>query len=103
MSKIIALATTTRVIVVLALLSMTGRVTMLNISRWTGQGGSYRTVQRFFNTVKRFAGRFFALIFDRFQKRENPLMVYLVSFPHCSAKRSPVCRPCLVDVNRRRS
>ena len=30
---------------------MTGRVTMLNISRWTGQGGSYRTVQRFFNTV----------------------------------------------------
>ena len=37
--------------VVLALLAMTGRVTMLNISRWTGQGGSYRTVQRFFNTV----------------------------------------------------
>ena len=62
MSKIIALfsvliphlsATTTRQLsqVVLALLSMTGRVTMLNISRWTGQGGSYRTVQRFFNTV----------------------------------------------------
>ena len=46
-------ATTTRQLsqVVLALLSMTGRVTMLNISRWTGQGGSYRTVQRFFNTV----------------------------------------------------
>ena len=61
MSKIIALfsvliphlsATTTRQLsqVVLAL-AMTGRVTMLNISRWTGQGGSYRTVQRFFNTV----------------------------------------------------
>ena len=46
-------ATTTRQLsqVVLALLAMTGRVTMLNISRWTGQGGSYRTVQRFFNTV----------------------------------------------------
>jgi putative transposase len=29
---------------------MTGRVTMLGISRWTGEGGSYRTVQRFFNT-----------------------------------------------------
>jgi putative transposase len=28
---------------------MTGRVTMLGISRWTGEGGSYRTVQRFFN------------------------------------------------------
>ena len=24
---------------------------MLNISRWTSEGGSYRTVQRFFNTV----------------------------------------------------
>jgi hypothetical protein len=27
---------------------MTGRVTMLGLSRWTGKGGSYRTVQRFF-------------------------------------------------------
>ena len=34
-----------------AMLSMTGRVTMLGISRWTGKGGSYRTVQRFFNTI----------------------------------------------------
>jgi hypothetical protein len=30
---------------------MTGRVTMLGISRWTGKGGSYRTVQRFFNAA----------------------------------------------------
>ena len=37
--------------VVLGLLAMTGQVTMLNISRWTSEGGSYRTVQRFFNTV----------------------------------------------------
>ncbi len=34
-----------------ALLSMSGRVTMRGISHWTGQGGSYRTVQRFFNTA----------------------------------------------------
>jgi putative transposase len=34
-----------------AMLVMTGRVTMLGISRWAGQGGSYRTVQRFFATV----------------------------------------------------
>lgn len=33
-----------------ALLAMTGRVTMLNLSRWTEKGGSYRTVQRFFNS-----------------------------------------------------
>jgi len=37
--------------VVLAMLAMTGRVTMLGISRWTGQGGSYRTVQRLFCTL----------------------------------------------------
>src|SRR5713226_372584 len=33
-----------------AMLSMTGRVTMRGLSRWSGQGGSYRTIQRFFNT-----------------------------------------------------
>lgn len=35
-------------VIVPALLSMTGRVTMRGISRWTEDGGSYRTVQRFF-------------------------------------------------------
>ena len=35
--------------VVQAMLGMTGRVTMLGLSRWTGKGGSYRTIQRFFN------------------------------------------------------
>ena len=34
-----------------AILAMTGRVTMLGISRWTDKGGSYRTVQRFFHTT----------------------------------------------------
>lgn len=33
-----------------ALLMMHGRITMLGISRWTGRGGSYRTLQRFFMT-----------------------------------------------------
>jgi putative transposase len=37
--------------IALAMLVMTGRVTMLGLSRWTGKGGSYRTVQRFFATV----------------------------------------------------
>jgi putative transposase len=31
-----------------AMLAMTGRVTMLGLSRWTEKGGSYRTIQRFF-------------------------------------------------------
>ncbi len=37
--------------IILAWLAMTGRVTMLGLSRWAGKGGSYRTVQRFFYTV----------------------------------------------------
>jgi hypothetical protein len=37
--------------IVFAVLSMTGGVSMRNISRWTSKGGSYRTIQRFYNTL----------------------------------------------------
>jgi hypothetical protein len=37
--------------IVLAMLVMTGRVTMLGLSRGAGTGGSYRTIQRFFATA----------------------------------------------------
>jgi putative transposase len=45
--------TTRRQLLVIAqaMLTMTGRVTMLGLSRWAGKGGSYRTIQRFFNTT----------------------------------------------------
>lgn len=33
------------------ILTMTGRISMLGISRWAEKGGSYRTIQRFFATV----------------------------------------------------
>ena len=36
--------------VIEAMLSMSGQVTMRGLSRWGGKGGSYRTIQRFFNT-----------------------------------------------------
>lgn len=36
-------------VIIEATLAMTGRVTMLGISRWTEKGGSYRTLQRFFD------------------------------------------------------
>ncbi len=38
-------------LIVPAILTMTGRITMLGISRWTSSGGSYRTIQRFFATT----------------------------------------------------
>jgi len=37
--------------IIVAMIAMTGRVTMLSISRWAGKGGSYRTVQRFFSSL----------------------------------------------------
>ena len=37
--------------IIVAMIAMTGRVTMLGLSRWTERGGSYRTVQRFFYTI----------------------------------------------------
>jgi putative transposase len=36
--------------VIEAMLSMSGRVTMRGLSRWSDTGGSYRTIQRFFTT-----------------------------------------------------
>jgi putative transposase len=36
--------------IVVAVLTMTGRITQKGISRWTHKGGSYRTIQRFFQT-----------------------------------------------------
>lgn len=35
-------------VIVPAVLAMTGQVTMLNIARWSGKGGSYPTVRRFY-------------------------------------------------------
>jgi hypothetical protein len=37
--------------ILFALLALSGRVTMLNLSRWADTGGSYRTVQRWFSTA----------------------------------------------------
>jgi putative transposase len=37
-------------IIAQAMLTMTGRITMLSLSRWTSKGGSYRTINRFFAT-----------------------------------------------------
>jgi putative transposase len=42
-------------LIVESVLSMTGRVTLLSISRWTEKGGSYRTVQRFFKEQHQWA------------------------------------------------
>jgi putative transposase len=62
--------------IVIAMLMMTGRVTMLGMSRWTDKGGSYRTIQRFFTTAIPWA-----LVFWLFFRHwlVNPDDVYLLA------------------------
>ena len=62
--------------IALAMIAMSGRVMMLGISRWTGAGGSYRTVQRFFATVIPWASLFW--LFFRTHLYQ-PAEVYLLA------------------------
>lgn len=62
-------------LIIYALLAMTGRVTMLGISRWTDKGGSYRTVQRFFQTAIPWAQVMWAFFCTYLQRVED---VYLL-------------------------
>ena len=89
--------------IVVALLVMTGRVTMLGISRWAGQGGSYRTVQRFFSQALPWAMLFWCSFVSISTvllrstcwwamkswppKRVNTPMAWTGSFPVCMASR----------------
>ena len=59
-----------------AILAMTGRVTMLGISRWAGPGGSYRTVQRFFYSVLPWATLFWVFFRQHLQRADD---VYLLA------------------------
>src|SRR5437879_12528777 len=60
---------------VAALLVMTGRVTMLGSSRWAGQGGSYRTVQRFFSQALPWAMLFWVFFREHIYRSDE---VYLL-------------------------
>jgi putative transposase len=62
--------------IVLALLTMTGRVTMAGMARWSGDGTSYRTIQRFFATLLPWA-QIFWLFFC--QHLLEPADVYILA------------------------
>jgi putative transposase len=71
--------------IVQAMLGMTGRVTMLGLSRWAGKGGSYRTVQRFFNAAipwQQVFGKFFE------QHLYNPEGEYFLVGDECVVTKS---------------
>ena len=57
--------------IALAMVVMTGRVTMVGLSRWAGPGGSYRTVQRFFATVIPWATLFWVFFRHHLYRSED--------------------------------
>lgn len=61
--------------IVPAMLAMTGRVTMLGISRWTEKGGSYRTLQRFFNSPIEWAKVNWFFIRHHLLDREDVILI----------------------------
>jgi putative transposase len=62
--------------ILLGMLMMSGRVTMLGISRWTERGGSYRAIQRWYHTVLPWA----EILWRFFQARLwNPQDEYLLA------------------------
>lgn len=62
-------------VIVLAMLAMTGRVTMLGISRWTEPGGSYRTIQRFYDRTIAWAKVNWILIWYHLLDRTDTFLI----------------------------
>lgn len=62
------------------MLCMTGRVTMLGLARWSGGGGSYRTIQRFYATVIPWAQVYWQFFCQFLFRKED---VYLLAGDEC--------------------
>src|SRR3989304_10201158 len=62
------------------MLAITGRVTMLGLSRWTEKGGSYRTIQRFFYTVIPWAQVFWTFFCEHLFDQQD---TYLLAGDEC--------------------
>jgi hypothetical protein len=62
------------------MLAITGRVTMLGLSRWTEKGGSYRTIQRFFYTAIPWVQVFWAFFCEHLLDQQD---TYLLAGDEC--------------------
>lgn len=71
--------------IIAAMLAITGRVTMLGISRWTGEGGSYRTIQRFYTTVIPWAQVFWQLFRERLWQKGQ---IYILAGDECVVSKA---------------
>ena len=61
--------------VIFGMLTASGRITMLGLSRWTEKGGSYRTIQRFYHSVLPWAAIHWLLFRIRLLKPEDEHLV----------------------------
>ena len=68
-----------------ALLSMTGRVTMMGLARWAGEGGSYRTIQRFYYTAIPWAQVMWQFFRQSLFRKED---VYLLAGDECVVSKA---------------
>jgi len=71
--------------IIAAMLAMTGRVTMLGISRWAGEGGSYRTIQRFYTSIIPWAQVFWQLFQERLLQKGQ---VYILAGDECVVSKA---------------
>ena len=71
--------------IIAAMLAMTGRVTMLGISRWAGEGGSYRTIQRWYTTVIPWTQVFWELFRERLLQKGQ---VYILAGDECVVSKA---------------
>jgi putative transposase len=71
--------------VIFAMLAMTGRVTMLGISRWAGGGGSYRTIQRFYQTALPWAQLFWLFFSQSLWQKED---AYILAGDECVVSKA---------------
>jgi putative transposase len=86
LNQIVAKTTLRQMSVIMyAMLAMTGRVTMLGLSRWTDKGGSYRTVQRFFQTTIPWAQVMWSLFCTHLRQAED---VYVLAGDECVVTKS---------------
>jgi putative transposase len=61
--------------IIAAMIAMSGRITMLGISRWAGTGGSYRNVQRFFYTAIPWPQVFWDFFRSNLMKKEDSFLL----------------------------
>lgn len=62
-------------LVIFGLLVISGRITMLGLSRWTEKGGSYRTIQRLYHSVLPWKAIHWMFFRKRFLKPEDEYLI----------------------------